>query len=124
MTDMKPAGRHSLGSTIRAYREQAGLSQRQLAAMAELHHSLLARIESGEVEKPGAELLQRLSDTLEIDAQELLGFIGVRPTLPEPHTYFRKEFGVSDKEAREIVRHINERYGKQPKNEPNKGGES
>src|SRR6266849_5822966 len=115
MADTQSSRKHSprsLGETIRAHREAAGLSQRQLGSMADLHHSLLARIESGEVEKPSAELLQRLADTLEIDAQALLEFIGVKPNLPEPQVYFRKEFGVSDREAREIVKLIEERYVK------------
>jgi hypothetical protein len=49
---------------------------------------------------------------LEIDSQELLKFVGVKPSMPEPRVYFRKEFGVSDKEAREIVKLIKENYGK------------
>jgi transcriptional regulator with XRE-family HTH domain len=106
--------RASLGDVIRAYREQAGLSQRQLAAMADLHHSLLARIENGDVERPGAELLQRLGDTLEIDAQELLSFIGVRPALPEPRAYFRRAYGLSETQAREAARLIEQRYGRTP----------
>ena len=103
----------SLAAAVRAYREQAGLSQRQLASMVGMHHSLLARIENGEVIQPSAELLQRLADTLEVDAAELLAFIGVKPALPEPRVYFRREFGVSDAEAREIVKLIEERYPKQ-----------
>jgi transcriptional regulator with XRE-family HTH domain len=115
ITNQTPGpGRALLGQVIRAYREQAGLSQRQLAAMAGLHHSLLARIENGEVERPSAELLQHLSDTLEIDASELLSFIGVRPSLPEPRAYFRRAYGLSDTQAREAARLIEQRYGRMP----------
>lgn len=103
-------GRRSLGATIHHYREQSGLSQRQLAAMVGMHHSVLARIESDEVTQPSAELLQRLSDALDIDASELLAYIGVKPSLPEPHVYFRKAYGMSEAQAREAVKMVEERY--------------
>lgn len=109
------ASEASLGATIRTYREQAGLSQRQLAAMAELHHSVLARIENGEVTSPSADLLQRLADVLEVDAAELLAFIGVKPDLPKPQFYFRRAYGLTQAEAEEAARLIAERYHKQPK---------
>jgi transcriptional regulator with XRE-family HTH domain len=105
----------SLASVIRKHREAANLSVRQLAAISGTHHSLLARIENGDVLSPSAELLYRLANTLEIDANELLVFIGVKPSLPAPQVYFRKEFGVSDAEAREIVQLIEERYIKKRK---------
>lgn len=110
MSDINQEPEASLGTVVRAYREETGFSQRQLAAMVGMHHSLLARIENGDVTQPSAELLQRLADTLEIDAQELLQFIGVRPVIPEPTMYFRREFGLSDAEAEEMVRFIKDKY--------------
>jgi transcriptional regulator with XRE-family HTH domain len=87
-----------LGAYIRKTREAAGFSLRQLAQLVGVNHGYLARIEAGERVKPGADVLQRIADVLEIDSQELLKFVGVKPSMPEPRVYFRKEFGVSDKE--------------------------
>jgi HTH-type transcriptional regulator, competence development regulator len=106
----------SLGEHIKTLREQAGYSQRQLAAQAGLHHSYLARLESGDNDKPAPDILQRIADVLEIDANELLAFIGIKPSLPEPRVYFRRAYGLSQAEAEEAARLIAERYNKQPKN--------
>lgn len=92
----------TLGAYIRAIRERAGLSQRQLASLAGFHHSMLARLESGEVaEQPKPENLQRLADALGIDSGDLLAFLGVKPSVPEPRVYFRRAYGMSDSEAAE-----------------------
>jgi transcriptional regulator with XRE-family HTH domain len=73
----------ALGAYIRTVREEAGLSQRQLAGLAGFHHSMLARLESGEVaEQPKPENLQRLADALGIDSGDLLAFLGVKPSEP------------------------------------------
>jgi transcriptional regulator with XRE-family HTH domain len=88
----------SLGAVIRAHRESAGYSARQLAAMAGIHHSYLARLEAGDNDRPAADVLQRLAEALEIDADELLGFIGVN-TLPEPRVYYRRAYKLTDEEA-------------------------
>lgn len=98
----------SVGDLIRAHREAAGYSMRQLAAMAGIHHSYLARLERGDKEKPTYEVLQRLADALEIDAGELLSFIGVRPTLPAPRVYYRRAFRLTDEEAEEADRRMQE----------------
>src|SRR5690242_3392493 len=90
----------SLGSVIRAHREAAGYSQRQLAAMAGVNYSYLSRLESGDNDRPTAEVLQRLADALEIDQDELLGFIGVK-TLPEPRVYYRRAYNLTDEQAAE-----------------------
>lgn len=111
----------SLASVIRQAREAAGLSIRQLAPLVGAHHSLLARIEAGEVTRPSPEMVQRIAEALELDSTELLAFIGVKPSsvLPEPRIYFRRAYGMSDREAREAARRITELYG-EPKTGQNK----
>jgi transcriptional regulator with XRE-family HTH domain len=89
-----------LGGFIAERRMAAGLSQRQLAARTGgLHHSLLARIESGEVERPSVEHLQRIADALELDVSDLLAYLGAKPHLPEPRAYFRRKLGMNAHEA-------------------------
>ena len=69
----------TLGNYLRAAREQAGVSQRQLASRVGIHNSYLARLESGENDSPAAELLQRIADVLEVSSTDLMAFIGVKP---------------------------------------------
>ena len=120
----------TLGAYIRVVREQAGLSQRQLASLAGFHHSMLARLESGEVaEQPKPENLQRLADALGIDSADLLAFLGVKPSVPEPRVYFRRAYGMSDSEAAEaeaIIANLRaHQHGQHAndKNEAKEGGE-
>jgi transcriptional regulator with XRE-family HTH domain len=99
----------TLGAYIRVVRERASLSQRQLASLAGFHHSMLARLESGEVaEQPKLENLQRLADALKIDSADLLAFLGVKPSVPEPKVFFRRAYGMSEDEAVEAERVISE----------------
>ena len=94
----------TLGAYIRAVRLRAGLSQRQLASLAGFHHSMLARLESGEVaEQPKPENLQRLADALNIDSADLLAFLGIKPSVPEPKVFFRRAYGMSENEAAEAA---------------------
>lgn len=103
---MSTAKAKSLGEAVRRAREEAGLSVRALAASVGISASNITRLEAGEHQAPSAGLLQRIADVLEIDSAELLDFIGVKPSLPEPRTYFRRAYGMNDKQAREAVRLI------------------
>jgi len=99
----------TLGATIRRHREAAGLSIRKLAPLVGIHFANLARLENDEVEQPSAEVLQRIADVLEADASELLAYVGVKPNTPEPRVYFRKAYGLSDEEALQVVKELDER---------------
>lgn len=108
MSDQGDPDSRSLAELIREHREAAGFSIRQLAGLVGAHHSLLARIESGDVTRPGVELLQRLSEVLEIDPIVLFEAVGIKPVLPEPRVYFRRAYGMSEVEAEEAARIIAE----------------
>src|SRR6185437_536682 len=87
----------TLGEYIKTSREAAGISQRQLAARVGIHHSYLARLESGENDSPAAEVLQRLADELEVSSVDLFAFIGVKPPdgLPDLAPYLRAKYHMS-----------------------------
>lgn len=108
MNDIASDDALPLGELIRTAREAAGLSIRQLAKLVPAHHSLLARIEAGDVTRPGTELLQCIGDVLEIDPVLLFEKIGVKPIMPEPKTYFRRAYGMNEAEAEEAERLIAE----------------
>lgn len=106
--------KETLGSAIRSHRQAARLSIRQLAARVGVHYSLLSRVESGHIAHPSVETLDRLARVLGCDIGELLAFSGVRLGLPTPGRYFRRAYGLTDAEAGEAVRLIEERFGKKP----------
>lgn len=106
----------TLGTRLRASRLKAGLSIRQLARLADINHSYLVKLETDQNDNPSAAHLQRLADVLEIDASDLLAFIGVEPSsaLPPPRVYFRRKFGLSSAEAARLSRLIEEYTTKPP----------
>jgi transcriptional regulator with XRE-family HTH domain len=114
---MSPKVPQSLSQVLRAARLEAGLSIRQVAKLADINHSYLVKLETDQAEHPSAVYLQRLADVLELDASDLLKFIGVEPsaTLPSPRIYFRRKFGLSDAEAEHLSRLI-AGYTKPPNN--------
>lgn len=103
----------TLASVVRQGREAAGLSLRQLATLVGIDFSVLSRIEAGKVARPSPQVVQNLAEVLELDASELLAFIGVKMTLPEPKVYLRKAYGFSEREAEEAAAIIAELRRKQ-----------
>lgn len=98
----KPA---TLAEYLRTAREQAGISQRQLASRVGIHNSYLARLESGEWPSPSADVLQRIAEVLEISSADLFAFIGIAPPegLPEFAPYLRAKYHLSDDEIRRMT---------------------
>ena len=101
-------GPSTLAEYLRTAREQAGISQRQLAGRLGIHHSYLARLENGETANPAAELLQRIADVLEVDSTDLLAFIGVKPPegLPDLAPYLRAKYQLDAAAVRELAEHM------------------
>jgi len=63
--------RKELGNQLKKVREQAGLTQTQVAAVASVHVNYYARIERGE-ENPTFEKLQGIMKALKIKSLDLL----------------------------------------------------
>lgn len=112
-----PPKRPSLGEYLRSERERAGWSLRQFATMVGVHYSYLSRLENDGPANPTAELLQRMAEILEIDAAELLAYIGVKPSLPEPRMYFRSMYGLSPEQAEQAARLIEQEFRSHKKTE-------
>lgn len=114
----------TLGAHLRAARTEAGLSIRQLALLAGINHSYLVKLETDQNDNPSAEKLQSLAEVLEIDPTELLSFIGLKPssTLPPPRIYFRKQYGMTDAEAIEVMKLI-QQYAEERTNNVDEGGD-
>jgi hypothetical protein len=66
----------------------------------------------GTRKNPSGEVLQGIADALKLDVNDLLAFVGVRPSYPEPVMYFRKVYGMTVKEAKEAVELLDNRQAK------------
>lgn len=108
---------NELGHYLRAHREAAGLTIRHLASIIGMNHGYLVRLESGEKTNPSADVLHKLADALELDPAEVLAFIGITSssTLPPARVYFRKKYGLSEADARQVAKLI-EQYTSKGKN--------
>lgn len=115
-----------LGDYLRAAREKAGLSIRELERLTGIGSSYLAKLETGKSVNPSAEVLQTIADVLEADASVLLSYIGVKPAsvLPPAQVYFRNKLGLSEQEAAEAAALIEARYGKKNRTVDKEGGET
>jgi len=96
---------NALGQYLRAHREAAGLSVRQLASRVGVDHGYLVRLEGGQKSNPSADLLYRLAETLELDNTQLLSFIGIKPStsLPSAPVYFRHKYGMNPADAKRLA---------------------
>lgn len=76
-----PATPSDFGRYLRQTRQARGLSIRQLGAESGVSFAFIARLESGEYEKPGHEYLTKLARALDVPEQDLLALAGY--TFPE-----------------------------------------
>jgi transcriptional regulator with XRE-family HTH domain len=65
-----------LGDRIRQLREEAGLTQGQLALGSAVSQGYLSQLENGEVKNPSAAVLLRVAEAIQVDADELFESAG------------------------------------------------
>lgn len=70
------AGWKALGEFVRAQRELANLSLRQLAEMARISNPYLSQIERG-IHRPSAQVIKGIADALQISAESLYAQAGL-----------------------------------------------
>ncbi|MBV8082685.1 MAG: helix-turn-helix transcriptional regulator [Candidatus Eremiobacteraeota bacterium] len=76
MSDRDDAVWKSLGEFIKAQRELANLSLRQLAELAKVSNPYLSQVERG-LYKPSAEVLKNLANALHMSAETMYGQAGL-----------------------------------------------
>src|SRR5260370_25835731 len=74
----------TLGELIRQTRERAGLSLRNLEAITGISRTMLHRLESSQIDDPGADTLLRLADALELNSDDLFILMGYQPSTGLP----------------------------------------
>lgn len=76
---------HGVGEFIRAQRELANLSLRQLADIAKISNPYLSQVERG-LHRPSAEVLKNLASALEISAETMYAQAGLLDETPARRT--------------------------------------
>lgn len=112
-----------LGEVIRVAREHLGLSLRQLAEAVDVHHSFLARLETGDYQTAKPAFLQRLSRVLELDERDLFSLAGLDAPegLPAFTPYLRAKYDMSDEAAKALQDYfafVSDRYDVREKDHP------
>lgn len=93
----------TIGEVIAEAREKKGLSQRQLAKIANINNSELSKIESGIRKEPSPKILRKISNVLDVNYSDLMYMIGlgieVSPLNPFIKDYYSKLKGDELNEA-------------------------
>lgn len=78
MTEESATGSNLLGSFIRAQRQMANLSLRELSAMTEVSNPYLSQVERG-LSEPSARVLKSIAQALNLSAEALFAQAGLIP---------------------------------------------
>ena len=93
----------TIDEVIAEAREKKGLSQRQLAKIANINNSELSKIESGIRKEPSPKILRKISNVLDVNYSDLMYMIGlgieVSPLNPFIKDYYSKLKGDELNEA-------------------------
>lgn len=104
----------TLGEYVREKREEAGLSQRQLALEAGVSFSNISRMESGFHTSPSPGLLKNIADVLDIDLARLLSYLGIEVAGSRSlNDYLRRDYDLPDdgvEEAKRAIEQIAKKY--------------
>src|SRR3954453_7801897 len=113
MTDTAPADEsrddqlHSLGAFIRAQRQLANLSLRQMADLAHVSNPYLSQLERG-LHEPSVRVLQSIGRALNLSADTLLAHAGivdepVESDPPETEAAIRRDPSLSDEQKQALL---------------------
>ena len=97
---------HALGSFIRAQRQLANLSLRQMADLAQVSNPYLSQLERG-LHEPSVRVLQSIARALNVSADTLLAHAGVdtddEAELPDTESAIRSDDRLSDDQKQALL---------------------
>ena len=98
---------HALGSFIRAQRQLANLSLRQMADLAQVSNPYLSQLERG-LHEPSVRVLQSIARALNVSADTLLAHAGVDESeseaeLPDTESAIRADARLSDDQKQALL---------------------
>jgi transcriptional regulator with XRE-family HTH domain len=62
----------TIAQNIKKYRKEKGLSQDKLARLADVAHATIIKIESGGIQSPTIDTVQKIAKALEIGIEDLI----------------------------------------------------
>jgi transcriptional regulator with XRE-family HTH domain len=91
---MKPRQAQAIGAFLREHREALGLSLRDLEERSGVGNSVIARFESGQINRPDPDKLAKLSRALGVSLNEVLaaGDVTSGADLPAMPAYLRSRY--------------------------------
>jgi len=97
-----------IAAQLRRLRLERGLGLRALAARADLHPSVLSRLENAERRSVKPETLRRLANALEVDVEELYAtaYLPTVKALPELQTYLRAKYNLPAHAAKQVDEYV------------------
>lgn len=114
---MTKARQPTLRRLLRAARENAGLSIRQLSEDSGVDKAMISRMESGETKTAQLGTLNKLATALEVDPARFYESAGyfADQAMPAPAIYFRSQYGqLPDEAVEQLERYacrLQQRYG-------------
>jgi transcriptional regulator with XRE-family HTH domain len=97
---------HALGAFIRAQRQLANLSLRQMADLAQVSNPYLSQLERG-LHEPSVRVLQSIAKALNVSAETLLSHAGIDDTddteLPDTESAIRADDRLSDEQKQALL---------------------
>jgi transcriptional regulator with XRE-family HTH domain len=104
-----------LGSLIRDYRINRGLTQQQLADAVNLPRADIGKLEVGYYAQPNSALLDRIARTLQVEVEEFYDLVDYEPQ--ELPAYLRSKYQLPSRaaaEAEEYFKGLQAKYGVNP----------
>jgi transcriptional regulator with XRE-family HTH domain len=98
---------HALGAFIRAQRQLANLSLRQMAELAHVSNPYLSQLERG-LHEPSVRVLQSISRALNLSAETLLAHVGVADVAdddeaPDTEAAIRRDPSLNDEQKQALL---------------------
>ena len=97
---------HALGAFIRAQRQLANLSLRQMADLAQVSNPYLSQLERG-LHEPSVRVLQSIAKALNLSAESMLAHAGIEPEengdLPDTEAAIRGDDRLSDEQKQALL---------------------
>lgn len=97
---------HALGTFIRAQRQLANLSLRQMADLAQVSNPYLSQLERG-LHEPSVRVLQSIAKALNVSAETLLTHAGIEPDdtsgRPDTESAIRADDRLSDDQKQALL---------------------
>ncbi|MFI5046182.1 MAG: helix-turn-helix domain-containing protein [Acidimicrobiia bacterium] len=99
---------HALGAFIRAQRQLANLSLRQLADLTHVSNPYLSQLERG-LHEPSVRVLQSISRALDLSTESLLRQVGMADdeppehSLPETEAAIRQDAALTDEQKQALL---------------------